>query len=166
MTTTPNPTAEQIERAAKEWHESGNGVGSWARSSQHHREIVRKRAARMLTVAGIAPQEPSDFGKSATVATSPKGDKAHEKLIAEAEAHWVELNGLNSRAAEVMMELADLAAQPVLDESKVADLIEAASMEWQFKFDLYRSETGDDPGPKAEYIARALCEAAKQGELT
>jgi hypothetical protein len=38
-----------------------------------------------------------------------------EKLIAEAEAHWVELNGLNSRAAEVMMELAALAAQPVLD---------------------------------------------------
>lgn len=53
-----------------------------------------------------------------------------------------------------------------LDPEKVAEVIEAASMDWQFKFDQYRSETGSDPGPKADYMARAFCVSYTEGKLT
>lgn len=46
----------------------------------------------------------------------------------------------------------------------VADAVEAASAQWEFEFDQYRagSRTYADPGPKAEYIARAALIATQE----
>lgn len=52
-----------------------------------------------------------------------------------------------------------------LDPEKVADFLEGAGDEWQFKFGQFLGETGSDPGPLYDYLSRALCEAAKRGEL-
>lgn len=49
-----------------------------------------------------------------------------------------------------------LAAVP--DETELAEVIEAAEMDWNLAFDVYRSQTGADPGPKADFVARVVRE--------
>lgn len=57
-------------------------------------------------------------------------------------------------------------AERKLDPEKVAEVYAHADADWQFEWDKFRSETGADPGPNADYVARAICEAAKRGELS
>ena len=96
-----------------------------------------------------------------------------EKLIAEATNKlWQYFNPGFAPISEehpdweFYREAAALAAQPVLAPEKVADFLEGTGDEWQFKFDRFLSETGSDPGPYYDYLARALCEAAKRGEMS
>lgn len=88
-----------------------------------------------------------------------------EDLVAEAR-RWA--NGHpNRRSGELMRDLADaLAAQPVLDPEKVAEVAEQAGDEWQTMFDQFMLGRGADPGPLYPFIARALCEAYTEGKLT
>lgn len=61
MTTTPNPTAEQIERAAETFYEDPAGLTSWTRLNAYEPDIAeRYRVAmgRALTAAGVAPMKP------------------------------------------------------------------------------------------------------------
>ncbi len=106
-----------------------------------------------------APSPARDFGKSATVAASPKGDKAREKLIAEAREFipaWSDgqIKNLFDRLADA------LAAQPVLDPENVLRVTQDA-------IETYlREDLPEDGLTESETIAHALCEAAKRGELS
>lgn len=51
------PSEEQVERAAREWYEQANGYETWASASGQHQQVVRVRAAKALTAAGVTPQE-------------------------------------------------------------------------------------------------------------
>lgn len=51
---------EQIERAAQEYHERGNGEGSFDRMAEHVRVSLLFRMGCALTAAGVATQEPGE----------------------------------------------------------------------------------------------------------
>lgn len=87
------PSEEQVERAAREWYEQANGYETWASASGQHQQVVRVRAAKALTAAGVTQQEPKcehgvaliDLCQFADhVANDEPADR--EKLIAEAMA--------------------------------------------------------------------------------
>lgn len=184
-------TEEQIERAAKEWHESGNGVGSWARSSQHHREIVRKRAARMLTVAGIAPQEQSDPAhtwdpestpprKTCGCDELPVPSPDREKLIADEDlsdrhlpnaaykvgrkiAERGDFDGLD--AAIIFMRGAVYGVRKLAAPQALAPEKVADVIHHAFPADSPYRCTHIINAPCVA-LATALCEAAKRGELS
>lgn len=86
-------------------------------------------------------------------------DEKTRALIAEARewesdpASWGD-NGLVTRLADA------LAAQPVLDPEKAVKIVDAGIAEY------LREDLPEDGFNEAEVIARALCEAAKRGELT
>ena len=46
-------TAEQVEQAAKGWHEATNGEGSWERTEPRIRELVRIKALGAFRAAGF-----------------------------------------------------------------------------------------------------------------
>lgn len=123
----------------------------------------RHRMTEALAAAGVAPQEPSrgvsvpGYGGTSTGPTlmdAPSPDR--EKLIEEAK--YLSENSWQTwwpdRAQRALAACADaLAAQPVLDPEKVAEVVATT---------LGRER----PWLGARRIARALCEAAKRGELT
>ncbi|MBK0420466.1 hypothetical protein JD276_15690 [Leucobacter sp. CSA1] len=150
-------------------------------------EVASMRAA--LIAAGVAPQEPSedeglddcpacdtplsrcapgnacceDCNHAACWAPAPSPDR--EKLIAEGEA-LIERMALYVDAQEdarTVARLTDaLAAQPVLDPEKVAEVI---------RNELRKGEYATTPdelpyAATSRWIARALCEAYKEGKLT
>lgn len=183
------PSEEQIERAALAIYNRGRQSAGQSPVDRlpwsPRREGVIADARAALTAAGVVPQEPSVLaGRCRTCGgevlegtaedvidflDNPSSPDREELAQREAEEYAPGDHGAQDdfltgwRTADRNA----LAAQPVkLDPEKVAEVVEGASMEWQLKFDQYRSETGDDPGPKADYIARALCEAANRGELT
>lgn len=129
--------------------------------------------------AGVAPQEPSEvheFGQAGDYPghsearckkcrdSAPSPDR--EKLITEAQkAVWAEIHNQDQRRMYSVAEvkrlvysldnaIADtLAAAPVLDEAKVAEVINRALDEWE----------GEESSEV--FVARAICEADSEGRL-
>lgn len=114
----------------------------------------------------LAPQEPNECSEchraeghrmDCAWRTAPSPDR--EKLIANAE-DWLR-NGSPLGPRRIIRFLLDaLAGQPVLDESKVAEAIWKRATQKTSRGFFISNRDG------AQKIARALCEAAKRGELT
>jgi len=121
-----------------------------------------------------APQVPNeeglteeDFEASSLYSgnNKPAPSSDREKLIAEIESRRKFYSGQYEEGSEIdlMFKAADaLAAQPVLDPEKVAEVIQQNRTWTKVMDDGYPSTGFNTPSD----IARALCEAAKRGELT
>ena len=123
--------------------------------------IEAERDAALVAAQGAA--RPVNSFDTAAERAKNGGDSSRidrEKLIARANS--VSTNDVvrnPRRYRNLIGELADaLAAQPVLDESKVAAVIEQMRDRSRKERDVAKESLG-------QFIARALCEAAKRGEL-
>lgn len=132
------PSEEQIEQAAREWYEQANGYGTWASASGKHQQVVRIRAAKALSVAGVSPQ---GSGKDLSTSSEPvknEGDSLH-----------VALPALDPEKVAEVLDTHRAAARNSRSEEACA-----CDHEWRIREVV------------AEHKARALCEAYKEGKLT
>ncbi|MBK0420463.1 hypothetical protein JD276_15675 [Leucobacter sp. CSA1] len=217
MTTTPNPTAEQIvydalgqcgmllgtrEHAARDAVERLRAAGllggdpteerllaalnAYQRTDHEQNGIKRpyvyaenlddwgpQTIARMraaLAAAGVAPQEPNSCNDDGCLSDSftPTPDEVRDRY-ADARAgigEWTRFDESVKRAVEEAYEEFDRmiaaiereAAARALDERKVAEVIEQMRDRSRKERDVAKESLG-------QFIARALCEAAKRGEL-
>lgn len=171
------PSEEQIERAARAYDPeawaardkyAADGTGTQVELDlMVEYSLGKARAA--LTAAGVAPQEPSDAWADRQLAAEvaaksgkPAPPTAREKLIAAADVFLAldererVLNGVRMVPVELIRRMRDALAAP-LDPVKVA--------EW-FGSDEPRKSRDETYGQYDRRRARALCEAAKRGELS
>ena len=93
MTTTPNPSEEQIEKAARAFFREYHGEDIWpelrddGELDTRSRSLAATRAA--LTAAGVAPQEPNQSEtKSGNNFVSLDPEKVAEVLLANAKSRY------------------------------------------------------------------------------
>lgn len=176
MTTTPNPSEEQIEKAARAFFREYHGEDIWpelrddGELDTRSRALAATRAA--LVAAGVAPQEPLGdpvFRAAAAIAeTQARRQNLPPEVIQGVTREHMQDAKAALTAAGVAPQVPNQNETKSgnnfvsLDPEKVADVIGAAQV---------IREVGEDGRTSisfasGETIARALCEAYTEGKLT
>lgn len=145
MTTTPHPSAHANPLAT-----SGERVRNQTDSSHVAPQEPCPQPCEHLSAEDAREgRDCREHPCTCPVASSPDREKLTEEARAVAGPKSLYAH---TSVAHLLIRLADaLAAQPVFDPEKVAEVIE-------YYYDV--------PGDRLDLIARAICEAAKRGELS
>lgn len=162
--TTTNPTPEQVEAAAMALanREPMRSATAWKNLHEHEREKFREKArAALVAAASVAPQPEGGARERLTAVEAELAewvagtrswcDQHHGKenaieLTARADAAQVRL--LTAKRDAILATAT--ASAPVVDESKLAEVIEASSAEW--------GDSDRIQSVLAQYIASAVAE--------